>query len=117
MDIEWIRSYCLSLPNTTEDVQWGNDLLFRIANKIYASVSLDAASPTALTFKCTPEEFAELVERDGIIPAPYVARNHWVALQRLDALKRAEVRRLIRDSYEIVKAKLPKKVRAALKSD
>ena len=49
-----------------------------------------------MSFKCTPEVFAELVERPGIIPAPYSARTHWVALEREDALPRAEIKRLIR---------------------
>jgi uncharacterized membrane protein len=52
--------------------------------------------------------------RDGIIPAPYAARYHWVAVLAPGALSQAEVKRLIKDSYEMVKAKLPKKTRAQL---
>ena len=114
MDIEWIRTHCLSLPHTTEDVQW-ESLLFRIAKKIYVMVNPDGLGPTAICFKCTPEEFAELIEVDGVVPAPYMARNHWVALTRMDALPRAELRRRIARSYELVKGKLPKKVQAALR--
>ncbi len=112
MDIETVRRFCHTLPATTEDIQWGNDLLFRIGKKIYAGASLDAASSVRVSFKCTPEEFAELTERDGIIPAPYVARYHWVALERWDALPAAELKRRIRESYELVRDKLPAKVRA-----
>src|ERR1044072_1157219 len=90
MDIESLRAYCLSLPQATEDIQWGNDLLFRIGGKIFAGTSLEA-SPVRLSFKCTPEKFDELVELDGIIPAPYMARNKWVMLERLD---RSEERRV-----------------------
>ncbi|MBZ5593487.1 MAG: MmcQ/YjbR family DNA-binding protein [Acidobacteriia bacterium] len=113
MDIEAIRKYCLSLPHTTEGIQWGNNLLFRIGKKMFAIADLDA-SPVCISFKCTPEEFAELVEREGIIPAPYLARNNWVLLQNLDVLPRAELKRLLKDSYDMVAAKLPKKVRAEL---
>ena len=113
MDIEAIRKYCLSLPHTTEGIQWGNNLLFRIGKKMFAIADLDA-SPVCISFKCTPEEFAELVEREGIIPAPYLARNNWVLLQNLDVLPRAEQTRLLKDSYDMVAAKLPKKVRAEL---
>jgi predicted DNA-binding protein (MmcQ/YjbR family) len=67
-----------------------------------------------LSFKCTLEEFAELVERPGIVPAPYLARAHWVSLQDPGALAQAEVKRLLREAYELVVAKLPKKTRAAL---
>ncbi|HZS03417.1 MAG TPA: MmcQ/YjbR family DNA-binding protein [Blastocatellia bacterium] len=114
MDIESVRSYCLSLPHVTEKVQWGNDLLFRIGEKMFAVVNLDETSPNRLAFKCTPEKFAELVEMEEIIPAPYMARNHWVALQSWDALSAAEIRSLIRNSYDMVLAKLPKKVQATL---
>ena len=113
MDIEDLRRYCLSLPHATEDVQWGDNLLFRIGGKMFAIAALDRV-PTSVSFKCTPEAFAELVEREGVIPAPYLARNKWVMLESLDALPRAELRRLIQDSYRMVAAKLPKKVRETL---
>ncbi len=114
MDIEAIRAYCLSLPHVTEDVKWGNDLVFSIGGKMFAVAVLDAASPVKVTFKCTPEEFVELTEQADIIPAPYAARYHWVALQRYDALSTKELTTRIKDSYEMVCAKLPKKVRHSL---
>lgn len=113
MDIDNIRAYCLSFPHATEDIQWGNDLLFRIGGKIFAGVGLDVDSPYLLSFKCTPEKFAELIEREGIIPAPYTARYHWVAV-RLDALEEPELKELIKHSYEMVLAKLPKKTKLQL---
>lgn len=114
MDLDAIRKYCLSLPHATEGMQWGDNLLFRIGEKIFAIVALDR-TPPQLSFKCTPEEFADLVEREGIIPAPYLARNHWVLVETPDALPRAELKRLIRDSYDMVEAKLPKKTRTKLR--
>jgi predicted DNA-binding protein (MmcQ/YjbR family) len=113
MDIETLRRYCLSLPHATEGLQWGNDLLFRIGGKIFAVVALER-TPICISFKCTPEEFAELTEREGIIPAPYMARNNWVMLESLDVLPRTELKRLIKDSYGMVAAKLTKKVQAQL---
>ena len=112
MDIDSIRNYCLSLPHATEDIQWGNDLLFRISGKIFAGISLDP--PHSLSFKCTPEKFDELIELDGIIPAPYTARNKWVMLERLDALNDSEIKRLIKNSYEMIYSKLTKKTQAEL---
>jgi predicted DNA-binding protein (MmcQ/YjbR family) len=112
MDIDSIRNYCLSLPHATEDIQWGNDLLFRISGKIFAGMSLDP--PHSLSFKCTPEKFDELIEFEGIIPAPYTARNKWVMLERLDALNDVEIKRLIKNSYEMIFSKLPKKTQAEL---
>lgn len=114
MDIEAIREYCLSFPHATEDVKWGNDLVFSIGGKMFAVAVLDAASPVKITFKCTPEIFAKLIEQEDIIPAPYAARYYWVALQRWDVLNTKELKAYIKDSYEMVLAKLPKKVRNSL---
>ncbi|MGH9934963.1 MAG: MmcQ/YjbR family DNA-binding protein [Blastocatellia bacterium] len=114
MNLEKIREYCLSLPHVTEEVLWRKDLVFKIGGKMFTVIGLDAGPASQFSFKCTPEEFAELTERDGIIPAPYAARYHWVAVQRPGALSQAEIKRLIKDSYEMVKAKLPKKTRAQL---
>ncbi len=109
MDIETLRRYCLSMPRATEDIQWGNNLLFRIGGKMFAIAALDQ-TPVCISFKCTPEQFAELTEREGIVPAPYLARNKWVMLKSLDALPRVELKRLVKESYTMVAAKLPKKL-------
>ncbi|HEY6122855.1 MAG TPA: MmcQ/YjbR family DNA-binding protein [Pyrinomonadaceae bacterium] len=112
MDIESIREYCLSLPHVTERVQWGNDLLFCIGEKMFAVATLDAKHEIKLSFKCTPEKFSELIEEDGIVPAPYVARYHWVALERYDALQARELKMYLKTAYELVRDKLPKKVKS-----
>ncbi|HTQ58391.1 MAG TPA: MmcQ/YjbR family DNA-binding protein [Bryobacteraceae bacterium] len=112
MNIEWVRRYCMSLPQAAETVQW-NSLVFKIAGKIFAILALEPAN-TWLSLKCTPAEFADLTERPGIIQAPYLARNQWVALETEDALTPAEIKRLLRGSYTLVVEKLPKKTRAAL---
>ena len=115
MNLDSIRNYCLKFPGATEDIQWGNDLLFRIGGKIFAGV--DLASPdSSLSLKCTPEEFAALIELDGVSPARYTGRYHWITLERSTALSDAETKRLIKESYEMVLAKLPKKVREAVNS-
>jgi predicted DNA-binding protein (MmcQ/YjbR family) len=116
MDIESIRSFCLSLPHVDEKVQWGNDLLFRIGEKMFAVVALEPSHGVQMSLKCTPEKFAELVEEDGIIPAPYVARYHWVGLERLDALPERELKELLKTAYQLVLEKLPKKARIKLDS-
>lgn len=112
--IDWLRDFCLALPGSTEDIQWENVLLFRVAKKIYCVTPLEPEAAVKLSFKCTPEQFAELVEMEGIIPAPYMARNHWVGLVEMDALRRDELKEMIENSYRLVVAKLPKKTQAAL---
>jgi predicted DNA-binding protein (MmcQ/YjbR family) len=112
-DVDWVRELCLSFPHATEQVTWGADLTFRISGKIFAVTVLEPAK-VWLSFKCSPENFAELSERNGIIPAPYMARNQWVALETREALAKQELTSLLRESYELVLAKLPKKTREAL---
>jgi len=105
MKVDDLRKYCLALPEATENLQWEDDLCFKIRGKIFAIVSLD---DPRLCFKCTAEVFAELIEREDIHPAPYVGRYKWVMLDRLDAIRRDELEDLIRQSYEMVAAKAPK---------
>jgi predicted DNA-binding protein (MmcQ/YjbR family) len=108
MNIDKIRRYCMAFDEATENLQWGDDLCFKIRGKIFATLALTAVPPK-LCFKCTPEKFAELIEHEGIGPAPYVGRYKWVLLDRLDALGRDELEDLIRQSYEMVAAKAPKR--------
>jgi predicted DNA-binding protein (MmcQ/YjbR family) len=105
MNVDEIRQFCLAFPQATEKLQWGDDLCFKIRGKIFAIVSLDHRK---LCFKCTPDKFAELVERENIRPAPYVGRYKWVMFDRLDALRNDALKDLIRQSYEMAEAKAPK---------
>jgi predicted DNA-binding protein (MmcQ/YjbR family) len=104
MNMDSIRNYCMSFAQATENLQWGEDLCFKVRGKIFAIVSLDSLR---LCFKCAPETFAELIEREDIRPAPYVGRYKWVMLDRLDALRNDELEDLIRQSYAMVAAKAP----------
>lgn len=115
MDAEWLRKLCLSFPGTTEQIQWGYDLLFKVGGKMFAVTPLELA-PVCLSFKASPEKFAELTERQNIIPAPYLARAQWVALQTRDAVAHDELAGLLRESYEMILAKLSKKMQEAIAS-
>jgi predicted DNA-binding protein (MmcQ/YjbR family) len=115
MNVDWLREVCLSFPGATEQIQWGSDLLFKVGGKMFAVAPLEPA-PVCLSFKASPEDFAELTERPNIIPAPYLARAQWVALETKDALPENELARLLRDSYDMVFAKLPRKTREAVSS-
>jgi predicted DNA-binding protein (MmcQ/YjbR family) len=106
MKLEVIRRICGALPGVTEDIKWGADLAFSIGGKMFCVVCVDPPHP--ISFKCGPEEFGELVERPGLIPAPYLARAMWVQEQELgEALDERELERLLRTAYELVRAKLP----------
>jgi len=107
MNVEQIREYCLAFPEATENLQWGDDLCFKIRGKIFTILSLTAV-PQKLCFKCTPDAFAELIEREDIHPAPYVGRYKWVMLDHLDALHRDQLEEFLRISYEMVAVKAPR---------
>jgi len=113
MNVDWLRELCLSFPGATEQIQWGYDLLFKVGGKMFAVTPLEPA-PVCLSFKASPENFAELTERPNVIPAPYLARAQWVALQTRDALPPEELARLLRESYDMVFARLPRKIRDAV---
>lgn len=114
MDNESVRAHCLSFPHATENVQWGKDLVFKVAGKMFAVMALEGPVKYIMSFKCTEEKFNELIEQEGMDPAPYMARNKWVAIERFDVLSDKELKSLLQNSYEMVVEKLPKKVRQEL---
>jgi predicted DNA-binding protein (MmcQ/YjbR family) len=113
MDLDWIRKFCLALPGASERIQWEDDLLFKVGGKMFAVVRLEPG-PVWMSLKSTDEDFAALTEMPGVIPAPYLARAKWVALETESALPRSEVHRLLRQSYDLVFAKLTKKIQTQI---
>jgi predicted DNA-binding protein (MmcQ/YjbR family) len=108
-DLEWIRKLCLSLPEATEDMPWADDLCFKVRGKIFTGTGLSDGRYPRVTLKCSPERFHELLEIEGIAPAPYVGRYKWVMLVDSNVLPARELEELIRQSYEMVAAKAPKR--------
>jgi predicted DNA-binding protein (MmcQ/YjbR family) len=111
MNLDKLREFCLSFPGATEGVKWEDHICFMVAEKIFCMTG----SGGGITFKILPEEFEELTERDGIVPTPYMARNMWVTVYNSSALKPGEWKHYITQSYELVRAKLPKRVQSELK--
>ena len=109
MEIETLRKLCLQWPAVTEDIKWGNDLCFLVAEKMFCVSSLEP--PFKISFKVPDEDFEELSVTDGFIPAPYMARAKWVQVNDLSKLTRLQWEQDIRRSYELVKARLSKKLR------
>lgn len=127
MDSERLRAYLLTLPHVVETMQWGANLVFwtgdkAIGGKMFALINLDEphaqrASETdrlVLSYAAGPVRYSELLEMDGLVPAPYMARIHWVAASRWDLFTTAEWHRELRAAYDLTLAKLPKKVIATL---
>jgi predicted DNA-binding protein (MmcQ/YjbR family) len=120
MDVERARAYLLSLPHVVETMQWGDNLVFWVGDKViggkmFALVSLDTGSRHGvISYSAGPERFAELVEIEGLSPAPYFARIHWIAAERWSVLRDAEWQAEMRGAHAITLGKLPKKVTEVL---
>jgi predicted DNA-binding protein (MmcQ/YjbR family) len=112
MDIDLLRKFCLSLPAVTEDIKWGNDLVFSVGGRMFCVAGLEP--PFKCSFKVPDEEFEELSMRDEFVPAPYMARAKWVLVTKPSKLNNKEWEQNIRRSYELVKVKLTKKQREQL---
>ena len=114
MRLDRVKTFALALPQTTVVKQWGECLVFKVVGKMFLLIALDGEVIESVVFKCMPEEFAELTEIDGIGQAPYCAKRLWVRVADLAALPEKELQARIRHSYDLVAAKLPKKVQATL---
>ena len=113
MDLEDIRAICTSLPHVTEDIKWGHDLCFLIGSKMFCVVGLDD-SPVNASFKVKEENFDEISTREGFIPAPYMARHKWVHVNDIDLMSNDEWKEMIVTSYNLVRDKLPAKIKNSL---
>jgi len=113
MIVDRIQAFALALPHVTVVAQWGG-LVYKVAGKMFLHLHLDARVLEGITFKCTPEEFDELTEHDGIIQAPYCAKRMWAKIEDFAALPEDQLIARIRRSYDLVVEKLPKKTRAQL---
>lgn len=110
MNIEDIEAICKALPGVTTDVKWGQDLVFSVGAKMFCVVGLEQ-SPVTASFKVTDEEFDEMSSRPGFKPAPYVAKYKWVWIDDITKMKKTEWKNYLAQSYELVKAKLPAKIK------
>jgi predicted DNA-binding protein (MmcQ/YjbR family) len=111
MNLDSLRSHCLSLPYANEKVQWEDHLLFTIGGKMFVVTSFEPG-PNVATLKPEPEHRLELLEREGIEPAPYLARAGWISVRDWDVLRDSEWRDLVSESYRMVLGKLPKRLQA-----
>ena len=117
MNLARLREICLALPGATEQIQWGDNLVFKVGGKMFCvSCTEPDRDRVAMSFKCDAETFGQLIERPGVIPAPYLARAKWVALERFDALADKETAALVACSHALVVATLPKNVREGLQT-
>ena len=113
MNVDDIQAICKKMVAVTEDIKWGHDLVFSIGGKMFCVVGLDQL-PTTASFKVRDDQFEEMCSRDGFKPAPYVARYKWVWIDDTNKMNKTVWKQFIMQSYELVKAKLPAKIRKQL---
>ncbi len=113
MTVEEIQSICRQLPGVTEDIKWEHDLVFSIGGKMFCVVGLDQ-SPTTASFKVGDEEFEVMSNWTGFKPAPYVAKYKWVWIDDINKMKKADWKKYVRQSYDLVKSKLSPKLKKQL---
>ena len=119
MDVERIRGFLLEMPHVVETMQWGANLVFwvgdkAIGGKMFALANLDGDGRAVISYAAGPERYSELLETEGVIPAPYMARIFWVAVERWDVFRWAEWEQELTAAHAITFAKMPPKTRAVL---
>jgi predicted DNA-binding protein (MmcQ/YjbR family) len=119
MDAERIRAFLLTLPHVVETMQWGANLVFwvgdkAIGGKMFALVNLDGDGRAIISYSAGPERYAELLETEGILPAPYMARIFWVAIERWNVFRTPVWEQELRAAHAITFNKLSPRTRAGL---
>jgi predicted DNA-binding protein (MmcQ/YjbR family) len=113
MTIEALQTICHTLPGVTEDIKLGVHLCFNVGGKSFLFTHPDGVPPSA-SFKVPDEDFEEVSSKEGLEPQPYIARYKWVLARDISSLTEKEWRFYIKQSYELIAAKLPGKVKKSL---
>ena len=104
----------MSLAGATEMIQWGDDRVFKIGDKMFACSGLKKDS--AYSFKVVDERFLELTDMQGIKPAPYLARAKWIQIEPAHCdIPSGDLNELVRNSYALVFSKLTKNAQLAIR--
>jgi predicted DNA-binding protein (MmcQ/YjbR family) len=119
MDNERIREICMAMPHVCETVNWGHHLVYfvgdrDIGGKMFAMTDLDGSGTGVFWFHCGAERFHELLEVEGIIASPYLAKVHWVTVERWDVLRPRQIEDELKRGYELIYAKLSPRTKKIL---
>lgn len=115
MNRDQFDAFCATLPATTNVIQWGASSVWKVGGKIFSICSRWGAGDHAkISFKCSEMSYSVLCDREGIIPAPYLARAKWVQLDALDAMSNTDIKLYITEAHRIITAKLSRATRREL---
>ncbi len=109
-----LDALCAGWPGVTRSIKWEVDLVYSVANKMFAVLCTLGPERGRLSFKVEPDRFLELTGQPGITPAPYTARSFWISVTEPERFSHAELAAFVRRSHDLVREKLPKKTQAAL---
>lgn len=109
-----LETLCGRWPGVTRDIKWGADLVFSVGGKMFVVTPSDGSEGGRLSFKVADDRFLELTDQPGIVPAPYMARSRWVSVTEPRRFSTGEMAGFVLDSYTLVRARLTKKLQAAL---
>ena len=114
MNVDALRKFCTGLPGATVDIKWGADECHCVGGRMFAVFGPKAGGGRPFSFKCEPGRFLELTDLPGVVPAPYLARAHWVQVRDAKALTDAEARALLARAHALILAKLTRRERDAI---
>ena len=110
MTIEELQKICKKFKGVTEDIKWENHLCFNVGEKMFLVTSPDTI-PNSASFKVSDGEFEELSQKEGFMPAPYLARYKWVHLDDINRLSKKQWEYYSQQSYQLIASKLPAKIK------
>jgi predicted DNA-binding protein (MmcQ/YjbR family) len=113
MTIEALQTICHQQPGVTEDIKLGVHLCFNVGGKSFLFTHPDGVPPSA-SFKVPDEDFEEVSSMEGLEPQPYIARYKWVLARDINSLTKKEWEFYIKQSYQLIAAKLPAKVKKSI---
>jgi predicted DNA-binding protein (MmcQ/YjbR family) len=110
------RRRCLAFPGAVEEFPFGpQTAVFKVGGKVFALLPRRRAAGPTISLKCEPALAEDLRSaHPEIVPGYHLSKRHWNTVALDGSLPAGMVADMIEDSYDLVVAKLPRKVRAAL---
>ena len=114
MNVEEFREYCIDKPGVTEGFPFTESVLvFKVMNKMFALADIDEWD--GINLKCDPDEALELrASFDAVEPGYHMSKVHWNTVRPDMDASDSQIYKWIDDSYNLIVASLPKKLKEEL---
>jgi len=112
--LEQLRSFCLSLKGAEEKMPFDETtIVFTVGGKMFCLA--DITDLTWINVKCDPDAALELRARyEEVTPGYHMSKKHWNSIRTDGSISWQQIKEWITDSYNLVVAGLPRKVREEL---